>query len=74
LIDQLLISRPLRGEPFCEQPLIIMLCLICIALVFSIVVCNAENVDIEGKVCRPDTVDDRPAIFKCRALGTLCLI
>jgi hypothetical protein len=25
LIEQLLISHPPRGEPFCEQPLIVML-------------------------------------------------
>jgi hypothetical protein len=74
LIVQLLISRPPRDEPCCEQPLIVMLCPVCMALVLSIAVCNAKNVSVEGKVCLPDTVGDRVAIFKCRApLGTLLL-
>jgi hypothetical protein len=62
---QLLTSRPLRGEPFFDQLLIVMLCPVCIALVFSIAVCHAENVGVEGKVCLLDTVGDRVAIFKC---------
>jgi hypothetical protein len=51
-----------------------MPCPVCIALVFFIAVFHAENVSVEGKVCIPDTVDNRVAIFKCRALlGTLLL-
>jgi hypothetical protein len=68
LIAQLLISRPPRGELFYEQPLIVMLYPVCIALVFSIAVCHVENVSEEGKVCLPDNVGDREAISKCQAL------
>jgi hypothetical protein len=65
---QLVISCPPRGEPFLEQPLVVMLCPDCIALVFSIAVYHAENVSVKRKVFLPNTVGDRVAIFKCRAL------
>jgi hypothetical protein len=74
LIVQLLILRLPRGEPFCEQSLIVMLFPVCIVLVFFIAVCHAESVGVESKVCLSDTVDHRVTIFKGQALlGTLLL-
>jgi hypothetical protein len=64
LIVQLLISRLPCGDPFYEQPLVVMLYLVCIALVFFTAVCHAENVSVKRKACLSNTVGDRVAIFK----------
>jgi hypothetical protein len=71
---QLLISRPPRGEPFCEQSLIVMFCPVCIVLVLSIAVYHAESVSVESKVCLLDTVGHRVSISTCRALLGILLL